>query len=306
MIRLHDDMAMSLATEVEDELDFISSVDVAKFNVVGFADSMSYDFDFKDYWLTPSRWTKMIRDYLNGPAVIEWLEKVEDIGPEGRGQAMMRTNSVARKGESGSGRTSRKWGSCMMSLCYRPHPSPNITLHSRTSYLGYLSAMDIGVAWMCARHAAGALGLKVEEFSFTWMLEAAQFHHFKSVAWLLNHPEHGPRFNALLATDTLPEAAARYVDARPALRGSRRWMQQRVISMNTKPGATYGETRYNTFRRVWRRYNTEVRGYEFAKQFAGEDDRGKFHKAYKPLPHTMLSELDLGKIDVDPTWDDDE
>jgi len=68
---------------------------------------------------------------------------------------------------------------------------------------------------------------------------------------------------------------------------------------------TYGDMTYNTYRRIRRRWHTEVFGFEHAQQFEGwshykqgpnKGEQKEFFAAYKPLPHTPIETLDFKGI----------
>jgi hypothetical protein len=310
MTLLHDRLCAKLIHATEGQLDVISSVDVQLHNVMAEADSMEWDFDLKNLWLTPSRWTMMARQYVDPTELQAWIEKItKHIGLRGRGIAMMRTKTVAARGgpEKGNKET-RRWGSCMLAVSYKALPRPQITLYSRTSYLGYLSGLDLSIAWMCARYLAHELGCKVEDFSFVWMNEAMQFHNFKSLAYMLNHsdPEKRKHYRRLLRWS---EAKLReeelwdQVEDSPAIKLARVWMQ-RLMKMD-KDGLTLGDMTYNTYRRIRRRYHTEVLGFDRAQEFEGwsyykqgpkQGEQKEFYKAYKPLASVTIKDLDFKGI----------
>lgn len=311
MTELHDMMTRSLIEAKEDELDVVSSVDVQIHNVMAQADSMEWEFDLKDLWLTPSRWTTMVNQYIDPEELEEWINKVTSrIGTKKRGIALMRTKTVAARGGEVTGHTnkvSRRWGSCMIAISYKAVPHPQITLYSRTSYLGYLGALDLTVAWVAAKYLAQAMGVDVSTFKFVWMNEAIQWHNFKSLAYILNHPDEArrKRYRKMmikpekkLKPDLLAE-----LQASPGLLLSRRWLA-RVIEADKK-GETYGDMTYNTYRRIRRRWHTEVHGLDYAKQFEGwskyktgdrEGENKEFFKAYGPLPHTLVDKLDFSVL----------
>lgn len=312
MTDLHDKLCRRLVHATEDQLDVISGVDVAIHNVIAEAESMVWDFDLKNLWLTPSRWTMMVRQYLPRQELIEWIEKItKHIGVKNKGQALLRTNVIkARGGEAFGNKESRRWGSCMVSISYKAQPKPTITLHSRTSYLGYLSGLDLSIAWMAAKYLAGELGVPVESFSFVWMLESAQYHNFKSMAYLLNHPDpdlrkkyrRWMRFsqNKLVEIGDWDE-----VSNTPAIQLSRKWLQKLILL--DQQGATLGDMSYNTYRRIRRRYHTEVLGYEKAQLFEGwskyktgpkKGEQKEFFKAYLPLESVSIKDLDLSGISL--------
>jgi hypothetical protein len=308
MTQLHDDMCSFLVQATEDELDVISTVDVQRHNIIAEADSMSWDFDMKDMWLTASRWTMMVNQYIDPDELTAWIERCTGkIGTKGRGIAVMRTKTVAARGGAATGHTNketRRWGSCMLAISYKALPHPQITLYSRTSYLGYIGALDLTVAWMCGKYLADAMGIKVEDISFVWMNEAIQWHNFKSAAFLFNHPDKKRRkaYRRLMMKkeSKLREDELALLEASPALRLSRKWFAK--VLQEDRDGRTYGDMTYNTFRRIVRRYHTEVHGLEYAQQFEGwsfhkkgekKGEQKEFFKAYGPLPSKTNHQLDF-------------
>ena len=310
MTELHDKLCHSLIHATEDKLDVISSVDVQAHHVMGFAESMEWDFNLKWLWLTPSRWTMMVRQYVPRDEFLKWLEKcTQYIGLKGRGQALMRFNEVKPRGGAQFGnKESRRWGGCMSTISYRATPVPTITYVSRTSYLGYLSGLDMSVAWMCASYLADELGCKVEDFQFVWINESAQYHNFKSMAYLLNHPDPKRRKKyrrwLRFSESKLKEIGDwEYISQRPALMLTRSWLAKMILL--DQQGKTLGDMTYNTYRRIRRRYHTEVLGYERAQQFEGwsyykkgakAGEKKEHFKAYQPLPDCFISDLDFSGI----------
>lgn len=308
---LHDKMTMSLVLAKADDLDYISAVDVQKHTVVGVADSMAWDFDLKDTWLTKSRWSMMARQYLDPADVQAWIDlSTSRIGGKGRGTAVLRTKTVKPRGGAATGHTNketRRWGSCMLNLSYKAIPRPTITLHSRTSYLGYIGALDLTVGWMLGRYLAHEMGLFHSEMRFVWMVESTQWHNFKSLAYALNHNDEDRRemFRRLLIKplSKLTEAETAMVDDYPGLQLSRKWLKRMMLLDRDKQ--TYGDMTYNTYRRIRRRWHTEVLGYEKAQTFEGwsyykqgpkQGEQREFFKAYKPLPSVPVSGLDFSPI----------
>lgn len=307
LTRLHDGLCKRLVHANKDHLDVISSVDVQLHNTISEVDSMEWEFDLKDMWLTKSRWSMMARQYIDADEFMVWLEKVgSKIGSGGRGIAALRTKEVRARGGAATGHTNketRRWGSCMLAISYKARPRPQITMYSRTSYLGYLAALDLTVAWMCARYVSAVTSVPLEHISFVWMNEALQYHNFKSLAYLLNHPDESRRFEyrAAILNEELTSGFERQLT--PALKLSRNWM--RKIQEADERGDTLGDMSYNTYRRIRRRYHTEVHGLEYAKRFEGwsfyksgphKGERKEFFKAYQPLPHCRVQSLDFSPI----------
>lgn len=309
LTELHDAMCHHIVNAPDRELDVITTVDVQIHNVMAQADSMAWEFDLKNMWLTPSRWSMMAKQYLDPVELEAWIEQCAGkIGTKGRGIAVLRTKTVAARGGPAQGnKETRRWGSCMLAISYKAKPRPQITLYSRTSYLGYLAALDLSIAWMCARYLAQAMGIKVEDINFVWMNEAVQYHNFKSMAYLLNHPDkkERKRYRRLILgkEKKLKEQDVAALVKSPALRLTRKWMQA-TLKLD-KDGKTLGDMSYNTYRRIRRRFHTEVMGPEYAKQFEGwsyykagpkKGEKKEFFKAYGELPHTPIEKLDFSRI----------
>lgn len=310
---LHESLCTKLVEAGAHELDVVSSVDVQLHNTMSQADSMEWEFDMKNMWLTKPRWTMMARQYIDGERLQAWIDMcTAKLGLRDRGIAHMRTKDVKPRGGAATGHTNketRRWGSCMLGLSYKAVPTPTIVLYSRTSYLGYLAGLDLTVAWMCARYLAAELGCDVSDFSFVWMNEALQYHNFKSMAFLLNHPDSSrqARYRTLLLAPRLGPKAQSVIDSSPALRLTRNWMSK--IREADDRGDTLGDMTYNTYRRIRRRYHTEVLGLERAKEFEGwsywkrEGPQGQkvgdpkeYFKAYGELPHVPAHTLDFSCI----------
>lgn len=317
---LHDGLCGKLVNAPREQLDVVSNVDVQMHHVVAQAESMEYFFDLKTMWLTPSRWTMMINQYVDAVFLQEWIDKcAKHIGIKGRGNGHMRFKEVKPRGGKAQGnQETRRWGSCMLGLSYSALPVPTITFFSRTSYLGYLAGMDLSVAYTSARYLAEAMGRDVEEFRFVWMLQSAQFHNFKSLAYLLCHPDkkkaaHYYELVVPTEEELTPEAKIIIANA-PAIRLSRAWLQK--LLEKDRRGESYGKERYNTYRRIRRRFHTEVLGHEYAVQFAGwsyyqEGDKEvrmgraqvgeqkEYFEPYKQLPHKYVHELTFDRLGVD-------
>lgn len=284
---LHDKMTERMAFATRDKLDVCTSVDVQLHNVAAEAASMEWDFDLKRLWLTEGRWAMMARQYLDPAGLDAWVETCADrLTGNRRGIGTLRLKTVLPR-MSGNGMT-RRWGSCMLAVTYRSNPQPQITLHSRTSYLGYIGALDLNIAYQAGQLVADRLGHEMEELKFVWMVDMAQYHGFKSLAFLLGDPTMRER---LLDTEGYPSKDY------PALKISRSWLTriEKMDGMHDAPKQLYGDMTYNTYRRVRRRYHAEVFGPEYAAQFEGGvgAHRESDGRAYPSLPSVRASSLDL-------------
>jgi len=297
MTELHNGLCQAIIEAPPVELDMITSVDVQFHNCQAFAESMEWEFDLKTMWLTKSRWTKMVRQYLDPQELTAWLDQIEThIGSKNRGIAMLRTNTVdSVGGEEFGNKQTRRWGSCILAISFKVQPWPQITLYSRTSYLGYLSAMDLSVAWMAGRYVSDRIGIPLKDFRFQWYNEAFQWHSFKSLAYLFNHPRH-EEYEAMVECrecDLDDPGILEYIT--PALRISRNWLQQ--LLDHDDEMLSYDDMSFNTYRRIRRRYHTEHKGIEYAKRFTAQTPgRNRHYKEFPPLPSVSIHDLDFSPI----------
>lgn len=295
---MHTLLCDSLAYGHSNTMDMVTSVDVQKHNVLAGAESMEWDLDIRDFWLTKSRWTAMIRQYINPVALDTWLNSCENkLKGRKRGVSVMRTNEVQQRSgpaKNGTTRVWRTWGSCMLAIGYRALPRPQITLHSRTSYLGYIGALDLSVAYLCAKLVAERVGLSVEDIEFVWHLEAAQFHAFKSLAFLLDDPTRREEFMALeVGVDQESDRNLRR--RQPSLYISRKWMA--AFEKEDRDGVLYGDMNFGQTRRIRKRYHTEVLGYDYGEPYEGGDHRSlSQNKRFKPLPSLLAANLSFATL----------
>lgn len=293
---LHSGLCDSLAYGPASQMDMVTSVDVQKHNVFAMADSMEWDFDLQDLWLTKSRWTTMVRQYVNPVALDTWLNSCEaKLRGRKRGVSVMRTNEVAQRTSptknGDATRVWRAWGSCMLAIGYRALPRPQVTLHSRTSYLGYIGALDMSVAYTCAKMIAERVGITPEDIQFVWHLEAAQFHGFKSLAYLLADEDRREEFMELAVGEN-DEDDKRFRRRQPGLYISRKWMKS--FEKEDEEGKRYGDMNFGQTRRIRKRYHTQVRGYDYGEPYEGGDHRSASqNKRFKPLPSVPASTLDF-------------
>lgn len=299
VIDLHDGMCSQLMFGEKKgiEYDWVHGTEVGLHNVTLAAESFDWDYDLKSLWLAKSRWNMMVRQYIDPESLEAWRAIVADrLLGKGRGIATLRTRMVQGRGTGRNVR--RRWGSCMLNLSFRSNPIPTVSLHSRTTYFGYLAAMDITVAHAFAREAADITGIPVKEMQFVWTLDLAQFHGFRSLAWPLMDDETREQMYA-----DLPHRLERGRWApgyRKALDGLYR------IDKCDQADKPYGDEKFSSFNRTRRRLHTEAFGIEFAQQFAGgEKNIGPFPE----LPPLWARDLDLsilGRPSTDSYDEEDE
>jgi len=311
MTEMHDQLVDGLLYGTSETLDLVSSVDVSQHLVIAECDSMEWDFDLKTSWLTKNRWSMLVRQYIDPQDLETWIGRITSrIGLKERGMAVMRTKTVKPRGGEATGHTNKQtriWGACMLSFTYKAKPYPTLTLHSRTSYMGYIAGLDLSVAYVIGKMLAQELGIPVSKMRFVWINEAAQWHFFKSISYVLTNPdkERSDLFKKLILAPSaeLDREHKRLIIDHPGIRGSRKWFQK--VVQEDAAGRTYGALTYNTFRRVIRRFHTEVYGEEYASQFEGWQvyKRGplagqnqEFFKAYPALPSVHVDTLDFTAI----------
>jgi hypothetical protein len=287
--------------------DWAVGTDVGLDNVTLVADSFKWEYDIKRAWILRQRWKTLARQYVPPSELDRWCDMLPatvkrgvnvlradtdgvDLDDDGSSDysQVMTTNTVQGKG-SGRG-VRRRWGSCILSVSYRHRPIPQITLHSRTSYLGYLSLLDITVAENMAAEASAVVGVPVEDMRFVWNLEMAQFHGFRSLAWIMTDPKMRAKFE--LQRSTLDRSLKGGTESMPP--GVRRLDDGlRRIERSDERGTLYGDESFSSFARVRRRLHTEVYGYEHGKQFEGGTRNRGGKKRFAPLPSVSTSTLDF-------------
>lgn len=293
---LHELLCHRLAFGHSNTMDMITSVDVQQHNVIGIAEEFDYNWDLKDFWLTSSRWTAMVRQYINPVALDTWLNSIEAklVGRK-RGVSVMRTNEVHQRQsptkDGDNTRVWRAWGSCMLAIGYRALPRPQITLHSRTSYLGYIGALDLSVAYVCAKLIAERVGLTTSDIQFVWHLEAAQFHGFKSMAYLMQDDARRAEFMAIDVGEN--QRNDKILRRRtPAIYISRKWMKS--FENEDEQGKLYGDMNFGQTRRIRKRYHTEIRGYHYGEPFEGGGHASNSqNKRFRPLPSKPVDTLNF-------------
>ena len=130
-----------------------------------------------------------------------------------------------------------------------------------------------------------------------------------ALVFLVNTPNYATLFtnlspeDASKIVDKLKEKDTKVLETCPALSMSRKWLQS-IMEMDAD-GRHLGMMSYNTYRRIRRRYHTEVLGYEYAQTQEGwsyykvgdkKGEQKEYFKAYQPLPSVMISELDFTPI----------
>lgn len=261
MTELNRELTKRMVYAKPEDLDVMNSMDFQLNQVMVEAESCAYDFDLKDIWVTQNRWTSLTKQYLDPFTLEGFLGQIEaKLKGRKRGIAFMRTNDVKPRTTKTNDKVWRRWGSCMLGIGFTSLPKPQITLHSRTTYLGYIGQLDLALVHVVAREIADRLGITVEEISFVWHIEGAQFHSFKSLAWFFQD-ERDARF--LLEKPHTEKLKSRA----PVL-----WLSQKRMLEYQKlddDGVLYCDMSFSQQLRIRRRYHTEVMGPEYGLPWEG-------------------------------------
>lgn len=280
---LSQKLTARVALAKKEDLDFINSADVQLHDVVVKAEKLKYDYDLKETWLAKSRWTSLVRQYIDPQALDDFLNLIEDKmkGME-RGQAFMRTNLVAAR--STGKREARRWGSCIVGFGFRAKPKPSLSMHSRTTFLGYIGELDLALAYHIGKLVAERLGINHEDMSFVWHIEAAQFHSSRSLAWWFKQDK-----------DYLSLDSKKYRH-RPGLAAAiRQFNRYQKMDEN---GDLYADLSFASQLRPRKRWHSEVLGLEHAQQFEGGTrlKSASSAKAYAPLPSVPVDKLNFDML----------
>lgn len=279
----------TLLWATHDDLSYYSSLDFMFGDVIALADSCEYTMDIgRDIWVTPTRWSTLIRQYVDPDRLFAWLERIKEVSTYQRGIVAMDFNTVKHQVVKSNARASRrKGGGCMRFVTYRAFPQPTISLYSRTSYLGYIGGLDLLLANKLTELAADMIGegLKVSDFQFRWHLDVAQFHAFKSMAYVFMTGQDKfmkvseakwPEGRKFRGRTILP------LDEYPGWKAVRYWYAR--IDKQDREGKLYQDMKYGAEKRIRRRYHAQM----------GIDQTpylGTKEKEYKPLstPIEMIS-----------------
>lgn len=247
-----------------DEVSYYSSLDCMRSDVMGLADTANFSLDIgRDLWVTPSRWNTLIRQYVDAEKLFNWLEGIKDIATYNRGINALDMQPVQRTVVASNARANRrKWGGCMRMLTYRAFPKPTVTLFSRTSYFGYIGGLDMLCAHKLCALACDMLtadGLTLDEIQFRWVLDTAQVHGFKSMAYMFAS---GQDAFMRVPEKKWPKGKMfrghkiKALDEYPTWKLIRNWWER--IQRQDKEGKPYEEMKYSAEKRIRRRYHAQT------------------------------------------------
>lgn len=172
-----------------DQLDRWTGLTTVLYDNLLAAKSMEFTLDVgKDLWLTEKRFPKLQRDYLDPTEIEPFLMRCEKIANSAARRGVITQMSCRKATQLGGFRDTHAWGNCMLGFTYhggKKWSKPTLGLHSRVSYIAYIGAMDMALAWVMAREIATRTGIAVEEMAFRWYIDSLQWHGVKSIPYVL-------------------------------------------------------------------------------------------------------------------------
>lgn len=181
-----------------DKLDWAAGATTGRNDNLMKCDSMQFDFDCADIWLTRFRFRKLQRDYLDYDLLPQFVEKAASMKPNlaRRGTVTQMSCRVHGMIERTDGRKENyKWGNCIFGFSFRPAEGRQagiFTMHSRTSYVSYMGGMDLALSYVIAKYISNLRGDAIEDYGFRWMIDSLQWYSIKSLAYLSTFDELDP------------------------------------------------------------------------------------------------------------------
>ncbi len=251
----------------KEEVDLELGIGTNLNNVILQSDTMEFEFDLREVWLNPQRWTRLTREYLDGPETTEFIKRSRVIlNDKGRGGVItnMYFKDVIRYDRK------HKWGNCLMAVTFRGSDRndkviPTLTVHSRVSYNAYMLGLDMALVHVLAREISEG---HPERIRLQWHFDVLQLHSFKCLPYLYTQAD-------LMAILNTPSILLVESQDYPTWKSIAKWWLK-VLEFEAA-GKTVDEELYGPFKRIRRRYE--------------EYQQGIF------VPSTTVKELDFGKIE---------
>lgn len=142
----------------------------------------NYDFDLGLVGLTPTRWPRLVNDYIDRTRFANWLPKVKKLG---RGRELLfpfkEVVPVQRKKMS-----NYNYGACLLGLTFRLYP-PKVTLFSRATNWSQIGALDLALARAFAWHISDYMGnVELDEIEFSWLNSSTYLMPITAIAWMVS------------------------------------------------------------------------------------------------------------------------
>ncbi len=165
------------------EVDLQIRPSVFSINNMLLSSSCAMDFDLGMVGLTPTRWPRLINDYVNRNELAQWLPKLKDLN---RGREILfpfnRVKPVVRKKMS-----NYNYGACLLGITYKAYP-PKLTLFSRSTNWAQIGALDLSLVSAFAWHISNYLGnIDPSEIEFCWLNSNAYLMAITTMPFLVTH-----------------------------------------------------------------------------------------------------------------------
>lgn len=260
----------------KEEVDLELGIGTNLYGVILEADSAEYDLNLRDLWLNTSRWTRLIREYINPLDLTMFVRNSREIFHE-RGKQGVITNMPFRPVERRGDLRRHKWGNCLLATTFRGTPDstvrPTLTLHSRVSYNGYMLGLDMGVAYHIAREISEGIP---GDIRIQWHLDVTQLHSFKCLPYLYTQADLMAVLQKIEDMEKNDEFLAQY----PTWKSISRWWWK--VKEFEDAGKTVAEEVYGPFRRIRKRYEEYQQGKFVPSVHISELDFSKLGDAYRP------------------------
>lgn len=188
----------------------ISSMTHVFFDITVSAESMHYELDVaKDLWMTKGRFTTLQNDYIDPPALRQFIDQSSNVSWQ-RPQISQMMCRV-----KGKRHVSYNWGNCILGFTFRAHPRPVFSVMSRTSMITRMGGLDLALSYLIAKEIAEGRGDKVDDYGFRWYLSSAQHSSLQGV----------PYFYSSGWMDELKGMKDEEVEKLPALRAMKKQLE---------------------------------------------------------------------------------
>lgn len=220
--------------------DAVLSIETHLFDVTIVAATAEFELDIgKQLHLKVGRWSRLIKEYVPKQQVERFVELAQVIH---RGEAREGAATGMMFRDPPRHAKKHRWGGCLLSAVYR---RGTLTVHSRTSYLGYMGHMDAALISTLASYIAPANEIRV-----VWHLSSMQFHGFKTLPFLFTDSAY---YSKLLygATKTTAECKRQMGPTWAALVS---WFSRMTRDYTTHGVGMVEVEKYGPYKRVKRRW----------------------------------------------------
>lgn len=144
-----------------------------------------YDIDISIVYPSRGRWTRLVNVYVDPEQLSRFetrIKRLPEMEKRSKTVSLHFNDVVNAKGKD------HPWGGCLLSLTYRNNP-PHLTLHSRTSRIGYTSFIDLAMAHVILRDVVcPVVQLRPSDVAFTWFVDLPQLSAIYILRYMVKNP----------------------------------------------------------------------------------------------------------------------